>query len=104
MHIPHVFPAASRINPPSPQAIPHEFLTFQFPISSIPTRSPQWLTIARQLLKTPDLYRAQLDASAIIEIGLIFISFKRPLQPLGLSNDLILKLPPFIMHLWLRAT
>ena len=54
LHTPHVFPLASTIYPLSPQVVPQEFFTNQFPFV-VPTRVTPWLIFVLQLLKTPDL-------------------------------------------------
>lgn len=69
LQIPQVFPLASLMNPDSPQAAPHEFLTFQASVAT-PTNVTPWLSLVAQLVKTPDLYADQLEASTATEIGL----------------------------------
>jgi hypothetical protein len=68
------------MNPASPHDVPHEFLTFQTPAASVPTKRTPWLTLAAQLLKTPDLYDDQLVASTVIESGLEASATISPLQ------------------------
>ena len=55
LQIAQVFPAAKVIYPLSPQVVPQEFFTYQFPPFT-PTKVTAWLMLVLQLLKTPDLY------------------------------------------------
>lgn len=52
MQIPQVLPLASRMNPLSPQAVPHEFLARQKSVS-IAVSSTMWFRAVPQLLKMP---------------------------------------------------
>jgi hypothetical protein len=82
------------MNPASPHDVPHEFLTFQTPAASVPTKSTAWLMLAAQLLKTPDLYGDQFVASTVIESGLAVIPLVSPLQPATERTLLMWNSPP----------
>ncbi len=70
---PQVLPLANLMNPCSPQAGLHEFLIVQ--ASSLePTKKTAWLRFVAQLLKTPDAYDFQFEASTLTAIGLLWIS------------------------------
>jgi hypothetical protein len=92
------------MNPFSPHPVPHEFLTFQTPVASVPTNKTAWLMLAPQLLKTPDLYGDQLVASTVIESGLPVMALIIPLHPAADWIEAILAGPPVILHPWSLAT
>jgi hypothetical protein len=102
LQIPQVSPGANLIKPDSPQDVPQEFLTHQFP-PLIPTKVTPWFKPVAQLLKTPLLYRDQLEASTATETGHLAIAALRSLQFLTSVNPEILKAPVFLEHVPLAA-
>jgi hypothetical protein len=66
----HVLPGANLMNPFSPQPVPHEFFTFQFPELSYPTASTACpVLVLTQLENTPEEYLDQLLALTLTATG-----------------------------------
>lgn len=102
LQIPQVFPDANLIIPCSPQDVPQEFLTHQFP-AFMPTKVTPWFKPVEQLLKTPELYLDQLEASTATETGHWLIALARSVQLLISVNPEILKAPESLEHVPLEA-
>jgi len=88
------------MNPPYPQPVPQEFLIFHELSLPTPTKRTAWLIPAPQLLKIPDLYELQLEASTVTEIGFELIPLANPEHPLAWDWPEILKLPPWVLQAW----
>ena len=97
LQIPHVFPSLTQIYPDSPQLVPHEFLTCQ-PLALTPTRVTPWLSLVEQLLKVPDLYDDQLEASTATETGHLVRALAKSLQLVISVYPDTLNVPSGILH------
>lgn len=102
LQIPQVFPLASLMYPSSPQTVPHEFFTNQY-WTLTPTKRTPWLRLVLQLLKTPDLYPDQFEASTATEIGLPESALCKSLQFLISTNPAILNYPVAVLQVPLTA-